>query len=201
MNKEILVIDNYDSFVHNLARYIGLLGFKRRVVRNDAITLEEIKQLNPQAIVISPGPCTPNEAGISLDIIKTFYATYPILGVCLGHQAIAAAFGGNIIHARQPMHGMNSDVRHCGSRIFTGIKSPVKVARYHSLIACEKTLPACLQVLAYCEDKQIMALAHETYPVIGVQFHPESIITSHSFDLLNNFFTEAAGFYRQQACA
>jgi anthranilate synthase/aminodeoxychorismate synthase-like glutamine amidotransferase len=186
--KKILVIDNYDSFVYNIARYFSLLGFKHEVVRNDLITVEDVKAFDPLAIVISPGPCTPNEAGITLELIRKYYKVYPILGICLGHQAIAQAFGGNVIRAEKPMHGMSSYIRHTGTHIFKGVKNPLAVARYHSLIACSKTLPASLEVLAYCENNQIMAMAHHSYPVVGLQFHPESILTEDAFKMLSNFF-------------
>ena len=185
----ILIIDNYDSFVYNLARYIGLLGFERNVVRNDKITLEEIETLQPSAIVISPGPCTPREANICIPLIQKFYNKIPLLGICLGHQAIGEAFGGQVIPARHPIHGQSTPIYHEGESLFKQLENPLSVGRYHSLIVCEKTLPPCLKPLAYCEEGQLMALEHVSYPVVGLQFHPESILTQRAFQMLNYFFT------------
>jgi anthranilate synthase/aminodeoxychorismate synthase-like glutamine amidotransferase len=183
----ILVIDNYDSFVHNLARYFRQLGFDTEVARNDALTAAEVAQMNPSAIVISPGPCTPNEAGCSLDIIRTCHRSTPILGVCLGHQAIVQAFGGQIVPANQPMHGRESEIVHVGSKMFTGIPSPFVAGRYHSLVADKISLPTCLQITARTEDHTIMAVEHETLPIVGFQFHPESILTQQGYILIQNF--------------
>jgi anthranilate synthase/aminodeoxychorismate synthase-like glutamine amidotransferase len=183
----ILLIDNYDSFVHNIARYIRELGFATQVVRNDAVDLEQIKQLAPSHIVISPGPCTPYEAGISLALINYFYKTIPILGICLGHQAIGHAFGGKIIRAIEPMHGKAALINHTGDKLFAGISNPLLVGRYHSLIIATETFPAELVVTARCEKNQIMAISHLHYPVYGVQFHPESILTQAGYSLLRNF--------------
>ncbi len=183
----ILVIDNYDSFVHNLARYFRQLGCETSVVRNDAISLSDIETFNPTAIVISPGPCTPDEAGISLAAIEQFHATVPILGVCLGHQAIVQAFGGTVIRSHQPMHGRASEVIHFDSPMFEGIPSPFQAGRYHSLVAEKLDLPKCLTVTSRAEDFTIMSVEHRQFPVIGLQFHPESILTEHGDRLLKNF--------------
>lgn len=183
----ILLIDNYDSFVFNLARYLEELGQATLVVRNDALTVDEIATRKPNAIVISPGPCTPNEAGISLDIVRNLSDTVPMLGVCLGHQAIAAAFGGTIVRAPEPVHGRTSLIHHNGAGIFEGIPTPFRATRYHSLIAEEKTLPAELMVTARTSDGLIMGLAHRSRPCFGVQFHPESVFTEHGHQLLTNF--------------
>lgn len=183
----ILLIDNYDSFVHNLARYLIELGCQTHVIRNDAITAEEIRRLVPAGIVISPGPCTPAEAGISCDVIREFGATIPLLGVCLGHQAIAAALGGRVIRAKEPVHGRTSLVYHNGTSLFAGLPSPFRATRYHSLIVEESTLPKELVVTARTSDGVPMALAHRSWPVWGVQFHPESVLTQHGRQLLANF--------------
>lgn len=183
----ILLIDNYDSFVHNLARYISELGFDQQVVRNDAITLEQITALNPSHIIISPGPCDPDKAGISLAVIQHFGATIPILGVCLGHQAIGQAYGGKITRAKNPMHGKASLITHTQTGLFEGITTPQKVGRYHSLIINEEAFPPPLEIIARCEKGEIMAVKHRKYPVFGVQFHPESILTLEGHQLLKNF--------------
>lgn len=183
----LLIIDNYDSFVHNLARYCARLGFETHVARNDKVTLADVRQLNPTAIVISPGPCSPTEAGISIDIVKEFLSSIPILGVCLGHQAIAAALGGKIVRAKTPVHGRASRIHHDSQGIFQGVPSPTLVGRYHSLVADEATLPKELAVSARAIDETIMAFSHRDYPVIGVQFHPESILTEHGYKMLANF--------------
>ena len=169
----ILLLDNYDSFVHNLARYFRRLGQETLVVRNDATTPSEIAALRPQAILLSPGPCTPSEAGCSLDVVKQLAGQVPILGVCLGHQAIGAALGGRVIRAPASMHGRTSSIRHKGSGIFAGVINPLTVGRYHSLIVESSTLPAELEVIAQTTDGIVMALAHRRWPVFGVQFHPE----------------------------
>ena len=186
------MIDNYDSFTYNLVQYIGELRHKVEVVRNDAITLEEIEKLNPNKIIISPGPRTPTHAGISLDIVKHFYQRTPILGVCLGHQTIAQAFGTQIVHAANVMHGKTSLVYHNETLLFRNIPSPYKVARYHSLVAHEESLADCFEVIAWTEDKngardEIMGIAHKNFPVLGVQFHPESVATEFGHELLSNF--------------
>lgn len=183
----ILLIDNFDSFVYNLARYVSELGFSYKVVRNNAITLGEIDTLQPSHIILSPGPCTPDEAGISIAVVKTFGSTIPILGVCLGHQAIGQAYGGKIVRAIRPMHGKASLITHHQKTIFTGLKNPLRVARYHSLIVSPDLLPENLIVTASCEQGEIMALQHKDFPVYGVQFHPESVLTSCGHDLLKNF--------------
>ena len=183
----ILLIDNYDSFVFNLARYLAELGCATEVVRNDAISVAEIALRAPAAIVISPGPCTPTEAGISLDLIRELGPHIPILGVCLGHQAIAAALGGNIIRAPEPVHGRTSLVHHDGARLFAGLPNPLCATRYHSLIVEESSLPAELRVTARTAERIPMALEHTTWPTFGVQFHPESILTEGGHQLLANF--------------
>jgi para-aminobenzoate synthetase component 2 len=183
----ILLIDNYDSFVWNLARYVSELGHARVVVRNDAIGLDEIAGLLPSHIIVSPGPCTPNESGISNAVIERFGAMIPILGVCLGHQCIGAVHGGKVERARRPMHGKTSAVTHVGSGLFRGLQSPLTVTRYHSLIVADEGLPASLRVTARSEDGEIMGLAHTVHPVHGVQFHPEAVLTEHGHALLRNF--------------
>ncbi len=184
----ILLIDNYDSFVYNLARYVGELGFSRKVIRNDELTLSEISALNPSHIIISPGPCTPDQAGISLDLIKQFGESIPILGVCLGHQAIGQAYGGKVVRAKNPMHGKSSHIIHDEKILFEGIENPLRVARYHSLIVSdEEDLPKDLCVTARCDKGEIMALSHRKFPVFGVQFHPESVLTVRGYALLQNF--------------
>lgn len=183
----ILLIDNYDSFVHNLARYVRELGFVTSVQRNDAITLKQIEALNPSHIILSPGPCTPNEAGISLAVIHHFAKHIPILGVCLGHQAIGQAFGGEIIQAKTPTHGKASSINHNAKGIFQGLPTPMNVGRYHSLSVNAHNLPECLKITATTDDDEIMAFQHQTYPTVGVQFHPESILTEHGHQLLSNF--------------
>jgi anthranilate synthase component 2 len=183
----ILLIDNYDSFVYNLARYVRELGREPVVRRNDALSLEEIAALGPTHIIVSPGPCSPAEAGISVDVIRRFGATTPILGVCLGHQAIGAAYGAEIVRARRPMHGKTSRVHHDGSGIFAGLPSPFVATRYHSLVIAPASLPPELRVTATAEDGEIMAVEHRTHPVVGVQFHPESALTEHGYRLVDRF--------------
>lgn len=183
----ILIIDNYDSFVYNLARYIGRLNYTYQVKRNDAISLEEITTLNPSHIIISPGPKAPKDSGISVDVIRHFTPVIPILGVCLGHQALGYAFGGVIERAPKPMHGKDSLITHNSKDIFSNLPAPLSVGRYHSLVVTEKKLPECLQVTARTEDNIIMGLRHREYPAFGVQFHPESILTQHGLNLLQNF--------------
>jgi anthranilate synthase/aminodeoxychorismate synthase-like glutamine amidotransferase len=183
----ILVIDNYDSFTYNLVQYLGELGVEMEVARNDKITIDEIKDLKPDAIVISPGPCTPYEAGISIDVIKNFYVSVSILGVCLGHQAIGVAFGGKVIKAPIIMHGKVSEIYHNNSSIFTNLPNPFKATRYHSLIIEKETLPNCLEVTAWTSDGLIMGVRHKEFPVFGVQFHPESIMTEFGKEILKNF--------------
>ncbi|MDF2714767.1 MAG: anthranilate synthase component [Paenibacillus sp.] len=183
----ILVIDNYDSFTYNLVQYLGEIGQEVVVHRNDQIDLEGIESLKPDHILISPGPCTPNEAGISLALIDRFKGQIPILGVCLGHQSIGQVFGGEVIRAEKLMHGKTSDIYHDGKTIFEGIPSPYTATRYHSLIVRRETLPDCLEISAETKDGEIMGLRHKEYPIEGVQFHPESIITDHGLKLLRNF--------------
>ncbi len=183
----ILMIDNYDSFTYNLVQYLGELGAELKVFRNDEITLEQIENLKPSRIVISPGPCTPDEAGISLALIERFAGKAPILGVCLGHQAIGQAFGGKVVRAKQVMHGKLSRIEHDGRGIFSGIENHFVATRYHSLAVERATLPACLAVTAKAEDGEIMGLRHRSLPVEGVQFHPEAMLTEHGHEMLQNF--------------
>jgi len=188
----ILLIDNYDSFTFNLVHYLGELGADCDVRRNDAISVNDALALAPDAIVLSPGPCTPNEAGICCDLIRAAAGRIPILGVCLGHQAIGQVFGGEVIRAPTPMHGKVSQVRHAGTDIFAGLKNPFAATRYHSLIVRAETLPATLVPTAHTEDGLIMGLRHINQPIFGVQFHPESIASEHGHDLLRNFLRLAA---------
>lgn len=183
----ILMIDNYDSFTYNLVHYFAELGADMRVVRNDAMSVEAALALRPEAIVLSPGPCSPNEAGICLDLIRTAPADLPILGVCLGHQAIGQAYGGDVVSAMAIMHGKTSLIRHEGRGVFAGLPSPFTATRYHSLAVRRATLPDCLQVDAETDDGEIMGLSHRARPVFGVQFHPESIASEHGHALLGNF--------------
>jgi len=188
----LLMIDNYDSFSYNLVQYCGELGADVHVYRNDQITVDEIAKLKPEHIVISPGPCTPNQAGISMDVIRRFKSEIPILGVCLGHQAIGQVFGGDVVHAREVMHGKTSPIHHLGKDVFTGIENPFTATRYHSLVIKKETVPDCLEITAWTEkdDKsmdEIMGVRHKEYPISGAQFHPESILTEHGHDLLKNF--------------
>jgi len=183
----IVMIDNYDSFTYNLVQYLGVLGEELFVKRNDEITVAEIERLRPDFLMISPGPCTPNEAGVSLEAIAHFAGKIPIFGVCLGHQAIAQAFGGQVIRARRLMHGKTSSVYHDGETIFCGVPNPFTATRYHSLIVEKETLPDCFAVSAWTNEGEVMAIRHKTLPIEGVQFHPESIMTSHGMQLLKNF--------------
>lgn len=183
----LLMLDNYDSFTYNLVQYFGELGEDVEVYRNDQITVAEIAQMQPDYIVISPGPCTPNEAGISVDVINQLSGKIPILGVCLGHQSIGQAFGGVIVHAKELMHGKTSLIHHHGQGVFRGLESPFPATRYHSLVVERETLPECLEITAWTEDGEIMGIKHESLNVEGVQFHPESILTQHGHDLLRNF--------------
>jgi anthranilate synthase component 2 len=183
----LLMIDNYDSFTYNLVQYLGELGEDVRVYRNDQITVQEIESLAPDRIVISPGPCTPNEAGVSIEAIKAFAGKLPILGVCLGHQSIGQAFGGRIIHARELMHGKTSMIYHNDVGVFEGLSNPFQATRYHSLVVERETLPDCLEITAWTDDDEIMGLRHKEYAIEGVQFHPESILTEHGHALLKNF--------------
>jgi len=183
----LLVIDNYDSFTYNLVQYFGELGSEMKVVRNDAMSLDEIRELAPDQICISPGPCTPNEAGISCDVIREFGKTTPILGVCLGHQSIGQVFGGEVVRAEKLMHGKTSPVFHTGKSVFAGLASPFTATRYHSLIVKRDTLPDCLEITAETENGTIMGLMHKELPIHGVQFHPESILTEDGMKMLENF--------------
>lgn len=187
----LLLIDNYDSFVYNLARYFRRLGQETQVVRNDAIDAAGVRKLAPRAIVISPGPCSPTEAGCSLDLIRQFADETPILGVCLGHQALAAALGGRVVRSPEPRHGRTSEVFHNGRGLFGGAPNPMTVCRYHSLVVEEASLPDALEVTARTADGVVMALAHRTHPVFGVQFHPESILTESGYLVLVNFLSLA----------
>lgn len=194
----LLMIDNYDSFTYNLVQYFAELGAEVEVQRNDKLTISDIETLNPELIVISPGPCTPNEAGISLDVIHQFAGKKPILGVCLGHQAIGQAFGGNVVHAREIMHGKTSPVHHNNVGVFKGLNNPLQATRYHSLVIKKETLPDCFEVTAWTENPdgsidEIMGVRHKTLPIEGVQFHPESILTEQGHQLLKNFLDEHHG--------
>ena len=195
----ILLIDNYDSFTFNLVHYLGELGAECDVRRNDAITVDEAMALKPEAIVLSPGPCTPNEAGICCDLIEAAAGQVPILGVCLGHQAIGQVFGGEVVRAPKPMHGKVSPVQHHGTDVFEGLPSPFGATRYHSLAVRPDTLPDCLVATAHTEDGVIMGLRHERHPVFGVQFHPESIASEHGHDILANFLKLARAANQQSA--
>mgnify|MGYP001584999744 FL=1 len=191
----LLMIDNYDSFTYNLVQYLGELGADVQVHRNDTITVEEIEQLGPEKIVISPGPCTPNEAGVSVETIKRFAGRVPILGVCLGHQSIGQAFGGKIVHAGKIMHGKTSMIMHSDTGVFRGLPQPFEATRYHSLVIEPASLPDCLEVTAWTGDAEggideIMGVRHRDMPVEGVQFHPESILTASGHDLLRNFLEQ-----------
>jgi len=191
----LLMIDNYDSFTYNLVQYFGELGQEVRTVRNDEISIKEIEELSPEFIVISPGPCTPNEAGISLEVIKYFTGKIPILGVCLGFQSLVQAFGGNIIGAKEIMHGKVSEVFHKDIGVFKNLKSPLNATRYHSLVAEQSSLPECFEITSWTEDNnnqldEIMGVRHKEYALEGVQFHPESILTEHGHEMLDNFINE-----------
>ncbi|GAB1774349.1 aminodeoxychorismate/anthranilate synthase component II [Priestia megaterium] len=183
----ILMIDNYDSFTFNLVQYLGELGHELLVKRNDEITLSEIEVLNPDFLMISPGPCSPNEAGISLEAIEYFVGKIPIFGVCLGHQSIGQAFGGNVIRADKLMHGKTSEMHHDGRTIFKGLDNPFTATRYHSLIVEKSSLPDCFEISAWTAEDEIMAIRHKSLPIEGVQFHPESIMTSYGKEMLKNF--------------
>jgi anthranilate synthase component 2 len=188
----LLMIDNYDSFTYNLVQYLGELGQDVAVYRNDEISLEQIRDLQPERIVISPGPCTPNEAGVSVPLIRRFAGHVPILGVCLGHQSIGQAFGGRIVHAKQLMHGKTSAIHHADTGVFRGLHQPLTATRYHSLVIERESLPQELEVTAWTDDGEIMGVRHRSLPVEGVQFHPESILTEQGHELLRNFL-DAAG--------
>ncbi|WP_102347977.1 aminodeoxychorismate/anthranilate synthase component II [Bacillus sp. Marseille-P3661] len=183
----ILMIDNYDSFTFNLVQYLGELGQELVVKRNDEITIAEIEELNPQFLMISPGPCSPNEAGISMEAIRAFAGKIPIFGVCLGHQSIAQVFGGDVVRAERLMHGKTSEMYHDNKTIFSGLNNPFTATRYHSLIVKKETLPDCFEISAWTKEDEIMAIRHKELPIEGVQFHPESIITSFGKEMLQNF--------------
>ena len=190
----LIMIDNYDSFTYNLVQYLGELGAEVKVFRNDGVTVEELKAMKPDRIMISPGPCTPNEAGISMDVIRAFAGEVPILGVCLGHQSIGQVFGGDIVHAREIMHGKTSLVHHNGKYVFKGLSNPYTATRYHSLVIEKNTIPDCLEITAWTQTAdgkmdEIMGVKHKQLDVEGVQFHPESILTEHGHGLLKNFLT------------
>jgi para-aminobenzoate synthetase component II len=185
----ILMIDNYDSFTYNLVQYLGEMGEELQVIRNDQTSIKGIAEMNPEFLMVSPGPCSPNEAGISLEAIKNFSGKTPIFGVCLGHQSIAQVFGGDVVRAERLMHGKTSMVYHDGKTIFAGLENPFPAARYHSLIVKKESLPDCLEVSAWTEEGEIMAIRHKTLSVEGVQFHPESILTTSGKQLLRNFIS------------
>ncbi|NLJ51358.1 MAG: aminodeoxychorismate/anthranilate synthase component II [Alcaligenaceae bacterium] len=188
---KLFMLDNYDSFTYNLVQYFGELGVEVIVARNDEISIEEIEAMEPDLICVSPGPCTPTEAGISVEVIQHFAGQIPLLGVCLGHQSIAAAFGGKIIRAKQLMHGKTSAITHRGSDVFTDLPSPFIVTRYHSLAIERESLPDCLEITAETDDGEIMAVAHKELPIFGVQFHPESVLSEYGHELLSNFLKYA----------
>jgi anthranilate synthase/aminodeoxychorismate synthase-like glutamine amidotransferase len=183
----ILLIDNYDSFVYNLARYVRELGEEPLVRRHDALTVEDILSLAPSHVIISPGPCSPSEAGISTDVVRRVGPTIPVLGVCLGHQCIGAAYGGEIVRAGRPMHGKTSRIHHGGTGLFTGLPSPFQATRYHSLVIAPASVPEELEVVATADDGEIMAVRHRRHPVVGLQFHPESVLTEHGYRMLDHF--------------
>lgn len=183
----ILVIDNYDSFTYNLVQYLGELGAKVAVQRNDKITLDEIEELKPERILLSPGPCTPNEAGVCVPLIKRFGGQIPIFGVCLGHQSIGAAFGGDVVRNDRIMHGKTSLIHHANQGVFAGLPDPFQATRYHSLVIARDTMPECLEITAETEEGEVMGVRHRDYPIEGVQFHPESALTPNGKDILRNF--------------
>lgn len=187
----ILMIDNYDSFVYNLVQYLNRLNEEVLVVRNDALTIEEIRAIDPEIIVISPGPCTPDEAGISKKVIEELDNEYPILGICLGHQTLGQVYGGEVIKAIQPVHGKVHSIEHTNAGVFEGLNNPLKVTRYHSLVVKRENLPACLEITAWTSEGEIMGLKHKDKMVEGVQFHPEAILTEQGLELLNNFLVQA----------
>jgi anthranilate synthase component 2 len=194
----LLMLDNYDSFTYNVVQYLGELGADVKVVRNDELSVAEIEALNPERIVVSPGPCTPNEAGVSLELISHFAGKLPILGVCLGHQSIGQAFGGEVVRARQVMHGKTSPVFHKNLGVFAGLNNPLTVTRYHSLVVRYESLPECLEVTAWTQHEdgtldEIMGLRHRTFNIEGVQFHPESILTEQGHELFANFLQQSGG--------
>ncbi len=183
----ILLIDNYDSFTYNLYQYVGIFADAVKVVRNDKITCNEIEALNPDKIILSPGPKSPDEAGVCMEVVKRFYEKKPMLGICLGHQCIGQALGGKVTYAKEIFHGKQSLMEHDGTSVFTGIDTPIKIARYHSLAVADEGFPDCLKVMARTEDGEIMAMRHKEYPVVGLQFHPESVFTEHGKRIVENF--------------
>ncbi len=187
MNVRLLMIDNYDSFTYNLVQYLGELGCEVVVKRNDEIKLEDVRKIKPEGVVISPGPCTPREAGVSVELVKEFYRELPILGVCLGHQSIGVAFGGRIVKAKRLMHGKSSDIFHTGEGVFEGLPNPFSAVRYHSLVIERESLPDVLKLTAWSEDGDIMGVQHREYPVFGIQFHPESVLSQFGKEVLKNF--------------
>jgi anthranilate synthase component II len=194
----LLMIDNYDSFTYNVVQYLGELGADVKVIRNDELSVAEIEALKPERIVVSPGPCTPNEAGVSVPVLKHFAGKLPILGICLGHQSIGQAFGGDVVRARQVMHGKTSPVYHEGLGVFAGLNNPLTVTRYHSLVISRETLPECLELTAWTQDEQgnvdeIMGVRHREFMIEGVQFHPESILSDQGHELLDNFLKQQGG--------
>ena len=189
----VLIIDNYDSFVYNLGRYVRQLGFKTRILRSDAVSVYEVEQMEPVAILLSPGPCTPDEAGISVPLVQALAPKIPILGICLGHQAIVQAFGGTIKRSLAPTHGTACTLQHTRNGLFQGLPPRFRVARYHSLVVSEEGFPPELLITSYSSEREIMSIQHTTYRVFGVQFHPESILTEHGYALLKNFFTFVQG--------
>ncbi|MBB2898039.1 aminodeoxychorismate/anthranilate synthase component II [Pseudomonas sp. AS2.8] len=194
----LLMLDNYDSFTYNLVQYLGELGAEVKVVRNDEVPVEALEDMAPERVVVSPGPCTPNEAGISLATLERFAGKLPVLGVCLGHQSLGQAFGGEVVRAREPMHGKTSPVYHNGEGVFAGLPNPFTVTRYHSLVVKRETLPECLEITAWTQHPdgsmdEIMGLRHREFMIEGVQFHPESILTEHGHDLLANFLQQQGG--------
>ena len=197
----LLMIDNYDSFTYNVVQYLGELGADVKVVRNDELTVAEIEALKPERIVVSPGPCTPNEAGVSVPVLKHFAGKLPILGICLGHQSIGQAFGGDVVRARQVMHGKTSPVYHEGLGVFAGLNNPLTVTRYHSLVISRDTLPDCLELTAWTQHEdgsvdEIMGVRHREYMIEGVQFHPESILSEQGHEMLANFLKQQGGMRR-----
>jgi anthranilate synthase component 2 len=202
----LVMIDNYDSFTWNLVQYLGELGSEVAVYRNDELTLDELDALEPELLMISPGPCTPNEAGISVEAVLRFAGRIPILGVCLGHQSIGQAYGGRVVHAREIMHGKTSLIHHTDQGVFAGLPNPFEATRYHSLVVAREGLPDCLEITAWTENAdgsmdEIMGLRHRELPIEGVQFHPESILTRHGHDLLQNFLGRAADRQKEEAPA
>lgn len=193
----ILMIDNYDSFTYNLYQYLSMLGEEVKVVRNDEITIEKIRDMKPEMIVLSPGPCTPNESGICKDIVMYLNLEYPILGVCLGHQTIAQMYGGKIIKAKEPVHGKVCKIDHIDKGVFMGLNNPLKVTRYHSLVVDKESLPDVFEITAMTKDGEIMGLRHKELPIEGVQFHPEAILTEQGIELLNNFLNISKEWWKK----